>query len=260
MKKVVSIILVFISAVFMFSCHKKSSPSSPSVSDTATATCTWTQQDTATQTPSQTCTPSFTVTSTATATPTVTNTHTPGPIVIDDYEDGDTVNKIACSDCVNDTHYFCMVPCSHIVSGGLAWLDKGPLNGNYYYSVTGTASFGGDYDLQLLMATITTSATSTGISITDMTYLNFDYKIKATAALKLEIKIYNPYGTSLYYALNAVSDNTWQSASIPLSAFTGTPGAVLGNVYQVNINTNTIAPSGLSFYEEFSLDNIKFTR
>ena len=207
-----------------------------------------------------TCTPSVTFTATSTASPTVTETSTPEPILIDDYEDANLVNEVYCTDCVNDTHYFCMDPCSHIDLAGISFNDTVPSNGLYYYSVTGTASFGGDSDILLLLGAKTTSGTSTGLDASDMLYFDFDYRINASPEMKLEIKIYAFSGASLIYTMNAVSDNTWQSVSIPISSFTGTPAVVLSNIQTININTNTVASSGLSFYEEFSIDNVKFRR
>ena len=149
-----------------------------------------------------------------------------------------------------------------VTTQGIAGTGGDPVNGNYYYALTGTVRNDMSSYIQINFSTMLTNSSWTGINASGRSFLDLDYRLNASDALFMRIYLYDPYGNPVHYDAPLANDNAWHNLRLTISAFTGSvlPSAVISNlgVFMIQlISATTGSPANINTV--FCADNVKMT-
>lgn len=207
--------------------------------------------------------------------------HTATPvatILVDDFEDGDTVNSITPPDASNNYWTGFWDSNSSYSTSSLCGAAGGDL---------GADSFSNTINLNAAIATpvsqytgfagpcvnvFTDKPTNTGIDISSFSSFKFDLRNHIVTAplngsVKYEVQLYNAKLGYMVRAQYTPVNDEWKSCEIPLADFSipdgyyGTPAVVLSNTTQVSFYYSVYAPVSNTAAEMNAVfDNIKFLK
>ncbi len=182
-------------------------------------------------------------------------------MIIDNFEDGDKISRIFCSDCINEID-FNITSDAMIILGGVA-PGQNNISGRYYFSVTGTIKENLDSQICIIINCFMEKNTDTGINLAEYKTLKLDYKLKSDNNIKMVMFITNSRDNKSARAdSELINDNTWHNISKTVSNTCPLSGPVIPNLTQIYIclRPDTLSSSDRDIYFEFCIDNILFEK